>query len=197
MIILFGRAGSGKGIQGRALAEIFGWKWLSVGQIIRATGKYDEYTEAGKLIPDDEAIKLMNKEIARAEDDGYDVILDGYPRDVFQAKYLAENMAEDIDGAILIEVPKEELYQRLELRDRADDQRREVIDERFRVFEENFAEIERIFAEKGIRILEVDGVGKVEEVTERMKKAMKELAPRATEQEDDVNGDEIEKSYGE
>ena len=35
MIILFGLAGSGKGTQAKALSEIFGWRWISVGQVIR------------------------------------------------------------------------------------------------------------------------------------------------------------------
>lgn len=197
MIILFGRAGSGKGVQGRLLAEVFGWKWLSVGQLIRATGKYDDYTDAGKLVPDDEVIVLMNKEIERAEDDGYDVILDGYPRDITQAEYLAENRADEIQGAILIKVSEEELYERLKLREREDDKDRKVIEERFRVFDENFGRIREIFGEKGIEIVEVEGEGTVEEVNERMRDAMKKLAPEATEQERDVNGNEIEKSYGE
>ena len=42
MIILFGLAGSGKGTQGKALSEIFGWRWLSVGEAIREHGGYEE-----------------------------------------------------------------------------------------------------------------------------------------------------------
>ena len=90
MIILFGLAGSGKGTQGKALSEIFGWKWLSVGQVIRNTGVYDKITNSGKLVPDEEVIKLMDKQIEKAEDEGFDVILDGYPRSETQAKYLVE-----------------------------------------------------------------------------------------------------------
>ena len=47
MIVLFGLAGSGKGTQGRALSEIFGWRWLSVGEVIRQTGEYKELTDSG------------------------------------------------------------------------------------------------------------------------------------------------------
>ena len=77
MIVLFGMAGSGKGTQGKALSEIFGWRWLSVGDVIRRTGAYAELTNKGKLIPDEDVIKLMDKEIALTEDEGFDVILDG------------------------------------------------------------------------------------------------------------------------
>ena len=54
-----------------------------------------------------------------------------------------------------------------------------------------------ILEEKGIPVRRVDGVGPVEEVTERLVAVVKEFNPDATEQVDDVNGDEIEKSYGE
>ena len=43
----------------------------------------------------------------------------------------------------------------------------------------------------------VDGVGTVEEVTKRLVKIVKKVMPKATEQTEDVNGGEIEKSYGE
>ena len=85
MIILFGLAGSGKGTQGKALSEIFGWRSLSVGQAIRDTGDYAEATNKGELIPDEDVIRLMNHQIDKAEAEGFDVILDGYPRTVGQA----------------------------------------------------------------------------------------------------------------
>ena len=80
MIILFGLAGSGKGTQGKALSEIFGWRALSVGQVIRDTGEYAAIIDKGDLIPDSDVINLMNKQIEKAEAEGFDVILDGYPR---------------------------------------------------------------------------------------------------------------------
>ena len=69
MIILFGLAGSGKGTQGKALSEIFGWRSLSVGQAIRDTGGYTEATNKGELIPDEDVINLMNRQIEKAEAD--------------------------------------------------------------------------------------------------------------------------------
>ena len=51
MITLFGLAGSGKGTQGRALAEIFGWRWLSVGEAIRQTNEYDDIIQPGQHDP--------------------------------------------------------------------------------------------------------------------------------------------------
>ncbi len=197
MIILFGLAGSGKGTQGKALSEIFGWRWMSMGEVIRQTGKYKELTDRGGLVPDEEVIKLMGAQIDRAEDEGFEVILDGYPRDVAQAEYIVQHYQGKIDGAIILDVPKEELLRRLELRGRDDDKEIESIERRFEIFEQNITPIVALFEKAGIKVEKVDGTGKIEEVTERLVAVVKELNPDATEQVDDVNGGEIERSYGE
>lgn len=197
MIILFGLAGSGKGTQGKALSEIFGWRWLSVGEAIRQSGGYEEIINQGNLIPDDEVIKLMDKQIRKTEDEGFDVILDGYPRDAQQAEYMMRTMADKIDGAIILEVPKSELYERLALRGRDDDQERDSINRRFAIFEQNICSIIPLLKAKNIPIEYVNGVGAIEEVTARLVEVVKRFSPSATEQKDDVNGGEIERSYGE
>ena len=197
MIILFGLAGSGKGTQGKALSELFGWRWLSVGEAIRQTGGYEEIINKGNLIPDEEVIEIMNKQIEKAEAEGFDLILDGYPRDEKQAEYIAENMAEKIDGAIILEVPKEELFERLALRGRDDDKDKKSIERRFEIFEQNIDSILPLLEAKNIPIERVDGVGKIEDVTARLVTVVEKMNPDATEQVQDVNGGEIEKSYGE
>ena len=142
-------------------------------------------------------IRLMNKQIEKSEDEGFDVILDGYPRDKVQAEYIADHMIDKIDGAVILEVPKEELLERLALRGRDDDKERDSIERRFEIFDQNIGEILPLFEEKGVPIERVDGVGAVEEVTARLVEVVKRFNPNATEQENDVNGEEIEKSYGE
>lgn len=197
MIILFGLAGSGKGTQGKALSEIFGWRSLSVGQAIRDTGDYAEATNKGELIPDEDVIRLMNRQIEKAEAEGFDVILDGYPRTVGQAEYIVNNMAEKIDGAIILEVPKEELFNRLELRGRDDDKEKSSIERRFEIFEQNICSILPLLNRVNIPVERVNGVGKIEEVTNRLVDVIKKFNPSAVEQINDVNGKELEKSYGE
>ena len=197
MIILFGLAGSGKGTQGKALSEIFGWRWLSVGEAIRQTGGYEEIINNGRLIPDEDVVRIMDKQIEKAEDEGFDVILDGYPRDKVQAEYIMKTMADKIDGAIILEVPKEELYNRLALRARDDDKEKASIDRRFEIFEQNIYSILPLLEAHDIPIKRVDGVGRIEDVTARLVEVVKRLSPNAIEQRGDVNGGEIEKSYGE
>ena len=197
MIILFGLAGTGKGTQAKALSEIFGWRTFSVGQVIRDTGEYANIIDKGGLIPDNDVINLMTKQIEIANAEGYDVILDGYPRTEYQAKWLMENMRDDIKGAVIIEVPKEELYKRLELRGREDDKSKDAIDRRWEIFEQNISPILQLLEQYNIPVRKVDGVGEVGTVTGRLIATVKELDPAATKQLDDVNGEEIEKSYGE
>ena len=197
MIILFGLAGSGKGTQGKTLAELFGWRTLSVGQVLRDTGEFKETLDRGELVDDNDVIRLMTAQIEKAESEGFDVILDGYPRDVTQAKWMMEHMAEKIDGAIILDVPKDELLERLALRGRDDDKDEEAINRRFEVFDENMAAMREMLAEKGIDTVEVDGVGSVDAVTDRLIEVVRKMVPSAKIQSSDVNGGEIERSYGE
>jgi thymidylate kinase len=108
-----------------------------------------------------------------------------------------EAICEKIDGAILLDVPTEELFERIALRGREDDQDRATIEHRFDIFEENISEMASMFKEKGIDIVKVDGVGAVEEVTNRLVDVVMEMVPGARIQINDVNGEEIERSYGE
>ena len=197
MIILFGLAGTGKGTQGKALSELFGWRALSVGQVIRDTGAYQAIIDKGDLIPDEDVVRLMSAEIKKCEDEGFDVILDGFPRSEYQAKWLADHLAEKIDGAIILEVPKTELYERLRLRGRDDDKDITSIDRRFEIFEQEISRILPYLEAKKIPFTRVNGVGEVDEITDRLVKVVREFNPNATFQRDDVNGEEIEKSYGE
>ena len=193
MIILFGPAGSGKSTQGKLLAKRFGWKWLSVGQVIRDTGIYDEITKQGKLVDDEIVIELMRKEMERADEEGMNVILDGYPRDVRQAEWMAKNIAEQIDGAIIFEVPEEELLARIEVRGRNDDTP-EVVRERFKIFWDNIDEILPILRGVGVRVVKMDGVGSFDEVTLRLVEEIEKLGIDVVDDPENY-ADEAEKEY--
>lgn len=189
MIILMGLAGSGKSTQGRILAERLGGEWLSAGQVLRETqdSAMREVMDRGELVDDELVIRLMEARMAQAEVAGKPVILDGYPRTVRQAKWVAvrpaasggvggagaadgveASRAAGVRAVIWLEVPKEELIRRLRLRGRSDDQDAAAIEERLKIVKENADEVCHILAQKGVRILAVDGLGTPEEVTERV-----------------------------
>lgn len=198
MIILFGAAGSGKSTQGRILAQKFGWRWLSVGEVLRGTGEFDETLKAGGLVDDDTVIMLMKKEMDRAEMEGLNVVLDGYPRDTYQAEWLCKEMPEKIEGAIILELPKKEIWRRIELRGRSDDTE-EVLARRLEIFEKHIEAIVPMLERVGVKIERVSGVGSVEEVTERVAKLAAEWTGERMEagEEDLEDGMTREKSYGE
>lgn len=169
MIILMGLAGSGKSTQGQKLAEATGKVWLSAGQVLRDTGdpEIEAILERGELVPDEITERLMTEGMLKAVREGKDVVLDGFPRDAKQAGWIAENLASVMHQIIIIDVPKDELLKRLELRGRADDTR-EAIEERFKIVEQNIYAICEILGAQGIKIDRVDGTGTPEEVFERV-----------------------------
>ena len=209
MIIFFGPAGSGKSTQGRTIADKYGWRWLSVGQVLRDTGEFDEILEKGELVDDQEVVNLMNKQIDFARAEGMEIVLDGYPRDKEQANILLkESKTTDRDffgsvtAAIILNVPKEELLNRIQERGRADDTM-EVVERRFEIFEQNIYSILPLLKERNVPIFEVDGLGTFEEVTNRIIKIVQSVIPAPEVWQDDeadaIENDAVEreKSYGE
>ncbi|MBQ3325978.1 nucleoside monophosphate kinase [Candidatus Saccharibacteria bacterium] len=209
MIIFFGPAGSGKSTQGRAIADKYGWRWLSVGQVLRDTGEFDEILEKGELVDDQEVVNLMNKQIDFARAEGMEIVLDGYPRDIEQANILLKESKAggrdffgEIEAAIILSVPKEELLNRIQERGRSDDNM-DVVERRFEIFEQNIYSILPLLKERNVPIHEVDGLGSFEQVTERITKIVQDVIPAPVVWKDDqaeaIENDalEREKSYGE
>ncbi|MGA2394627.1 MAG: adenylate kinase [Candidatus Lustribacter sp.] len=118
MILVFlGPPGAGKGTQAKILEERFGYRQISTGDILRRhrTEKTplgveaQSYMDAGKLVPDDLVIRMVEGELAHAEN----VILDGFPRTIPQAEAFAALLARkglksvavifDVDPVVLVD----------------------------------------------------------------------------------------------
>ncbi len=171
MIIFFGPAGAGKSVQGQLLSARHGWRWLSAGQLLRDSKDPEllNIMSTGKLVSSEVTNKLMGEAIKRSHDISH-LILDGYPRDMSQAKWLIENKTHhgrDIQLIIVVEVPKSELLKRLAIRGRADDVP-EVIDERLRIYRKEMYPILSYFTEQNVNIVHIDGVGTVGQVHDRI-----------------------------
>lgn len=171
MIVFFGPAGAGKSVQGQLLAARNGWRWLSAGQLLRDTKDMDvlQHMQAGHLVDSSKVNDLIGGAIKRSHNIDR-VILDGFPREMSQAKWLIEHKSHhgrDIDLIIVLEVPKGELLKRLEVRGRIDDTP-EAIDERLRVYRTEIYPILNYFTEQGINIAHIDGLGAVGQVHDRI-----------------------------
>jgi adenylate kinase len=176
MLTLFGPAGSGKSLQGQILAQKYGWKWLSVGQLLRDQDdpEINEKLKGGELFDDQFVTKLMQSAIAQAEAANQNVILDGYPRNAWQAEWIIEQGdANKITGAIVLNVPAEELWQRIAERGRSDDTEA-VVKRRWEIFEQNIYSIIPLLEKQNVKITTINGVGNIDEVTSRIETVLQD-----------------------
>lgn len=171
MIVFFGPAGAGKSVQGQLLAARNGWRWLSAGQLLRDSKDIDvlHQMQSGHLVEPHRVNGLVGEAIQRSGTIKR-LILDGFPREMDQARWLVEQKSHhgrDIDLVLVLEVPKSELLQRLEIRGRIDDTP-DAIDERLRIYRTEMYPILTYFTEMGINIVHIDGVGTVGQVHDRI-----------------------------
>jgi adenylate kinase len=176
MIVFFGPAGAGKSVQGQMLAARNGWRWLSSGQLLRDTRDIELIKEmqTGRLVTPEKVNELMGDALKRAKKVDH-VILDGYPRQLSQAKWLIESQKQydrSIQLVVVLEVPKSELLKRIEVRGRVDDTP-EAVDERLRIYRTEIYPILTYLTEQGVNVAHIDGTGTVGQVHDRI---MDELA---------------------
>lgn len=122
-IILIGAQGSGKGTQADLLSEALGNPHVSSGDLFRKAQdektelglKAKAYLDRGELVPDDITVAMVLGRL-KEPDCAKGAVLDGFPRTIAQAEALdkgLEKVGKQIDLAIYLEVPREELLKRL------------------------------------------------------------------------------------
>jgi len=175
MVIFFGPAGAGKSVQGQILAARHGWRWLSTGQLLRDTHDPEllKKMAKGELIGNEIANEVVHQALKRSKDIDH-LILDGYPRELSQAKWLEDTLPKhdrSIKLIIVLEVPESEIVRRLQLRGRADDTPKAIKD-RLHIFRDKIYPILDYFNQQKIRIAHIEGTGTVGKVHDRIEAEM-------------------------
>ncbi len=134
-IVIFGAPGSGKGTQSDKIIEKFGLNHISTGDVLRAEIKKGSelgktaasFIDNGQLIPDELMVSILAS-VYDSFGDHKGVIFDGFPRTIPQAeslKKMLDERGDKVAAMIELDVPEDELMQRLLLRGqqsgRADD----------------------------------------------------------------------------
>jgi adenylate kinase len=192
-LLLMGPPGAGKGTQARLLAKCIGVPHISTGDIFRthvrertALGQAAErYLDAGGYVPD-QITNAMVKDRLAHDDARHAFVLDGYPRTRDQAHILDAIVAEydaAIDYAIELQVGAEHLVNRLLLRahegGRTDDTE-DVIRRRQSLYLTETRPLLAVYAERN-RLIEIDGVGTVAGVFDRIGYGLRERQARQPE----------------
>jgi adenylate kinase len=202
--VLLGAPGSGKGTQGVVLSKKFNIPQISTGDLLRAAVKAGSELgmkaksamDAGELVTDDIVIGLIRERL-KEEDAQNGYILDGFPRNIPQAQALdamLEQLAQPLQGVVLLDVAFEELMQRLTGRrtckdcgaiynvhlsppkeegvcDRCggelfqrEDDNEETIGNRLKVYEDQTAPLVHYYADQN-KLHTIAGVGDVNDIT--------------------------------
>ena len=176
-----GPPGAGKGTQAKILAEKYNLLHLSTGDILRheidkktAIGlEAQSYMNRGNLVPDNVLLTIVKNALTKLKDSG--VILDGFPRTVPQAEGLDkifENLDSKIDYILNIHVEPNILINRLIERAKnsgREDDTEEVIINRQKVYQDLTEPLIDFYKDE---IIQIDGDGPIEEVTNRILEIM-------------------------
>ncbi|GAB3023968.1 adenylate kinase [Nocardioides flavus (ex Wang et al. 2016)] len=189
-LILMGPPGAGKGTQARFVADHFGIPAISTGDIFRANVSQGtplgveakRYMDAGEYVPDEVTNHMVRNRIDE-DDAATGFLLDGYPRTLAQVTELDGMIGftgHKLDAVVVLTVDSEELVQRLLQRAQTDgraDDTEDVIRRRQEVYLEQTAPLIDVYRERGL-LVEVDGMGEVDDVTARIFAALDEI-PRS------------------
>jgi adenylate kinase len=179
-LLIMGPPGAGKGTQAKFVADHFKIPAISTGDIFRANVgqgtplgvEAKSYMDKGEYVPDEVTNRMVRDRIDEP-DAVAGFLLDGYPRTADQVEELDGMVAftgHTIDAVIVLTADRDAIVERLlrraEIEGRADDTE-DVIRRRQEVYSEETEPLIAIYRERGLTH-EVDGMGEVDDVTQRI-----------------------------
>ena len=191
-LVIRGPPGAGKGTQAKLIAEHYGIPAISTGDIFRAMKTADtplarqvrEIMESGGYVSDEITNAIVTDRLAQPDCDG-GFLLDGYPRTLQQVQTLDDYLAESkrpLNAVISLLADIEEVVARLLRRaviDGRSDDNEETIRVRLQVYAEQTEPLLEVYRARG-SLVEVDGHGEVQEVSERIFAALEARGERRT-----------------
>ena len=186
-MLIIGPPGSGKGTQASRISDRLGIVAISTGDIFRANVKEEtplgveakKYIDKGEFVPDSVTNNMVRDRLKQPDAaDGF--LLDGYPRTSGQVDELDNILAEagsQLDIVLQLTADDEELVKRLlgrAAQEGRSDDNEAVIRRRLALYHEETAVVVNRYAERGI-VATVDGIGDIDEVTERIMTALKSV----------------------
>jgi adenylate kinase len=181
ILILFGPPFSGKGTQGKILAQRLGYNHISTGDILRKEKEMNselgviaqEYSKKGLLAPDDVLEKLVEKEL-KSNRINQGIILDGYPRTLSQAEtlfQLCDKYGVQMQKVVFLKVSTPELIirgiERGKTSAREDDKNPEVIQKRIEVYHSETKPVAAFYSKLNL-VLSLEGEGEIEQIADRI-----------------------------
>lgn len=185
-MLIIGPPGSGKGTQAERISDRLGVVAISTGDIFRANVKGEtplgleakKYMDAGDFVPDSVTNRMVRDRLGQ-DDVAEGFLLDGYPRTVAQVDELDQILSESgtrLDVVLQLTADDEELVTRLlgrALETGRSDDNDTVIRHRLDLYHEQTEAVVGKYAERGI-LRRVDGIGAIDEVTDRVMAAIAE-----------------------
>ena len=186
-VILLGAPGSGKGTQSIILNKKFGFLQLSTGEMIRQNIedktelglKVQTLVNSGEFVNDDTILSMISNRILMKDcKNGF--ILDGFPRNVNQAKKFDKILKENnkkINIVIELKVIKKILFERIQNRaieanEAREDDKGEVLENRIKIYEEQTEPLIPYYKDLGLHY-EVNGMKNIDEIALDIEKIIK------------------------